>query len=94
MPGMMRTRSTGCTCCGDWGPDRASDNRAWRHLEQSQTDPWRALDGEARPPRQYPLDPDDLQDGGYWASVRADDGPLNDLARQYLSSAVGGAADG
>lgn len=41
MPGMMRSRSTGCTCCGEWGRDRATEKREFTALVDAEIERWR-----------------------------------------------------
>lgn len=87
MPGMMRSIRAG------WKIDRASQTRDWQRLERAQLAPWLPLEGEVRPPRFLPMEPDDVQ-YGYWSVVLDLDWYLNEQARPYLSSALTGAADG
>jgi hypothetical protein len=55
MPGMMRSRSTGCTCCGDWVADRAREKREWERLADAEIERWRgALDLMSRWPTEEP----------------------------------------
>lgn len=84
MPGMMRSRKSGCLCLDCCGPrimDRTSEKRDWRHTERGQLAPWELWAGEVRK-RIGPhwLEPDCLL-YGYWETVREYDGFLNDQAR-------------
>ncbi|AHH20827.1 putative bacteriophage protein [Nocardia nova SH22a] len=77
MAGMMRSRSTGCTCCGDWGPDRAAEKRDWQRREWAQADRRRTWQGDARRPDYWPdvfgMLAEDYLTHGYWAVESADD---------------------
>ncbi len=58
MPGMMRSRTTGCTCCGDWVADRAVERRAllrWR--DEYETRPVNVVQDEC-PLLHWPCPPD------------------------------------
>jgi hypothetical protein len=88
MPGMMRSRKSGCLCRDCDGPqmaNRANEKRTWQRTERAQFAPWEPLPGDVRK-RIGPhwLEPDWLL-YGYWQSIREDDGFLNEDARPHLA---------
>jgi hypothetical protein len=81
MPGMMRSRKSGCMCVDCSGPrvpDRASESREWKRLEWQQADPRTRWAGVASAPRVLAEHDDETLLFGYWPAMRSLDSYLEE----------------